>query len=157
MCACALCFASVCVLCPCLRAPFPSVCNIAAMIACSDIPDWCHFESLGTDYDPTHMPSADEYARMFAASPIAYLSRVQTPLLMMLGGADRRVPPSQATDYVKLLRARGVHTRTLLYPDGQHAIAESPAMEGDVWCSMVQWALKRADGADVSVLGEQTE
>ena len=129
--------------------------NIAASIATSDIPDWCHLEALGTDYDPTHMPSAEEYARMFAASPIAHISRVKTPLLMLLGGADKRVHPSQGTDYIKLLKARGVQTRTLLYPDGQHSISETPAMEGDVWCSMVQWALKRFDGAEFSVVGEQ--
>ena len=103
------------------------------------------------------MPSAEDYVSMFAASPIAHISKVQTPLLMLLGGADKRVPMSQASDYTKLLKARGVRTRTLLYPDGQHSIAETPAMEGDVWVNMVMWALKRFDGADLSVLGEQPD
>jgi len=103
------------------------------------------------------MPTAEEYAAMFSASPIAHIGRVRAPLLMLLGGADRRVPMSQANDYVKLLQARGVRTRTLFYAEGQHPIAESVGMEGDVWINMVQWALKRFDGEDFAVLGEQKE
>jgi acetyl esterase/lipase len=118
------------------------VTNIAHMLATSDIPDWCFFEAVGRDYNPLAMPTAEEYAHMFRCSPVAHVQAVQTPLLMLLGGADRRVPMSQALDYVKLLKSRGVRTRTLLYPEGQHSIAETAGMEGDVWVSMLMWALR---------------
>jgi len=129
------------------------VCNIAHMIATSDIPDWSYFEVFGEEYDPKSMPTAEQYHRMFMASPIAHIAKVRTPLLMLVGGADKRVPLSQANDYVKLLRSRGVRTRTLLYPDGQHPIADKVSMEGDVWANMVMWALQRFDGDDLSLLG----
>lgn len=111
------------------------------------------FEATGS-YDPLLMPTVADYERLFRASPIAHINKVDTPLMMLLGGADLRVPLSQAQDYVKLLKARGVRTRTLLYPDGQHPLSENPLMEGDVWCSMVMWLLKRWNGEDLSLLGE---
>lgn len=88
------------------------VCNIAAMASCTDIPDWCYFEA-GLPYSskPPSLPTAEHYAQMFNASPIRYLGQVQTPLLMLLGGADKRVPIPQAQDYAKLLKSRGVKTR----------------------------------------------
>jgi acylaminoacyl-peptidase len=126
------------------------VCNIAAMFSSSDIVDWCFFEATGENYDPKTPPTAEQYTRMFKASPIAHVGRVQTPLLMLLGAVDRRVPMAQAHDYVKLLKGRGVRTRTLLYEAGKHPLAESVAMEGDVWVNMTCWALRR-DGADMSL------
>jgi predicted esterase len=129
------------------------VCNIAAMISCSDIPDWCYFEGLGYPYNPKLPPNADEYKKLFQVSPIAHVhNAVNTPLLMLLGGSDKRVPPSQAHDYAKLLKGVGGTVRILYYPDGKHPLAETIAMEGDVWTNMALWALKRYDGTDFELL-----
>jgi len=128
---------------------------MAAMIASSDIPDWCAFEATGKPFSPTTMPTAADYARMFDSSPIAHINNVQTPLLMLLGGADRRVPMAQALDYVKLLKSRGVRTRTLFYAGGQHGLSEEASMEGDVWVAMIMWMLNRFDGEDVTLPADQ--
>jgi len=127
------------------------VCNIAAMFSSSDIVDWCFFEATGEPYDPKVPPTVEQYSRMFNASPIKHVGAVQTPLLMLLGAADRRVPMAQAHDYLKLLKGRGVRARALLYESGKHPLAESVGMEGDVWLSMVTWALQRKDAGDVSL------
>ena len=60
--------------------------------------------------------------------------------------------PAQALDYLRLVRAQGVRTRTLYYPDGKHPLGESISMEADVWVNMVMWALQRFDGVDFSLL-----
>jgi dipeptidyl aminopeptidase/acylaminoacyl peptidase len=86
------------------------VTNVAAMSALTDIPDWCYAES-GLPYSPQRVPTAAEYAHMLSVSPIVHAGAVQTPLLMLLGASDARVPIAQGIDYYKLLKARGVNTR----------------------------------------------
>jgi pimeloyl-ACP methyl ester carboxylesterase len=113
------------------------VCSLSSTAASSDIPDWAYLEGLGKDWDPAYVPSPDDYARMLAASPLAHVKQVRTPLLMLLGGADRRVPPAQALDYLRLVKAQGVRTRALFYQEGKHPLGETISMEADVWVNMV--------------------
>lgn len=48
---------------------------------------------------------------MFDMSPIAHIDKVKTPLLLLLGDCDRRVPMAQAVDYHKILVSRGIRSR----------------------------------------------
>lgn len=50
---------------------------------------------------------------------------------------------SQAVDYYKLLRARGVNTRLLMYPDAQHSLADKVSQELDIWINTALWLLSR--------------
>lgn len=86
------------------------VTNIAWNYGISDIPDWCAFES-GLEFNPSEPPSDEMMKTMYKMSPISYSSRIKTPLMIMLGEIDKRVPPAQGVDLFRLLKARGVETR----------------------------------------------
>ena len=119
------------------------VCNLAVTSALSDIPDWAYVES-GLPYQASRAPTADDYARMFAMSPIAHVAAVHTPLMLLLGTGDRRVPMQQAVDYYRLLRSRGsARVRCLVYGDAQHGLNDKVGQEGDVWVNTALWMLER--------------
>ena len=48
---------------------------------------------------------------MFERSPISHIDKVKTPILLLVGKVDRRVPPSQSYIYYKKLLARGVEAK----------------------------------------------
>ncbi|KAH8870492.1 Acylamino-acid-releasing enzyme [Schistosoma japonicum] len=78
------------------------VTHLVSLIDTSDIPDWCYTESGLTDWCEWplgHLPSSDELIRLSSQSPLTYLNKTwSVPLLMLLGGKDRRVPNSQLQD-----------------------------------------------------------
>lgn len=53
-------------------------------------------------------------------SPIHHLDRLSCPMLVLQGGQDRVVPPSQAEAIVAAVRARGLPVAYLLFPDEGH-------------------------------------
>ena len=124
------------------------VVNVAAMAALTDIPDWCWYE-VGLDYDVQAVPDPATYAHMLEASPMRHAGRVQTPLLLLLGSADRRVPMQQAIDYGRVLRGRGVTVGMLVYPEAQHGLNDKVSQESDVWVNTALWMFERY-GADDS-------
>lgn len=74
----------------------------------SDIPDWCQVETDGSavapDGAPQFPPSLEQQRSMHDASPIAHIDKVKTPVMMMLGAKDRRVPFVDGLAYAKALR-----------------------------------------------------
>jgi acylaminoacyl-peptidase len=117
------------------------VTNIPAMVGVTDIPDWCFVEALGEgsyDFATHRTPTAEELGRMHDASPIAHIDAMRTPTLVCLGLKDRRVPPSQGIEYYHLLRARGVPTKLLTFPEDSHAI-DRPASEAHHWVEIADW------------------
>ena len=124
------------------------VLNIPGEVVATDIPDWCYVESgAGVDLinNPApHIPTLAQSTAMFKASPIANVSRVKCPLLLMVGSADVRVPWAQSFEYYHLLRAQGVPVKLLAYPGMQHALNDFPREEGDVWINVVMWFTKFA-------------
>jgi len=57
-------------------------------------------------------------------SPMTYVDKVKTPLLITHGEQDRRVPIAQAEEYYRALQRRGVDTIFLRFPREGHGIAE---------------------------------
>lgn len=74
----------------------------------SDIPDWCQVETDGSsvalDGVPQFPPSLEQQRKMHDASPISHIDKVKTPVMMMLGSKDRRVPSVDGLSYAKALR-----------------------------------------------------
>ncbi|XP_009475122.1 PREDICTED: acylamino-acid-releasing enzyme-like [Nipponia nippon] len=67
-------------------------------------------------------------------------TQVRTPVLLCVGARDRRVSPTQALELYRVLRARGVPTRLLWYPEGGHALA-GVETEADVFGNCARWLL----------------
>ena len=45
------------------------------------------------------------------------IDNVKTPLLLMLGGKDRRVPWDQSFDYYHILKSKGIECKILKYDE----------------------------------------
>uniref|UniRef100_A0A667HRG8 Acylamino-acid-releasing enzyme n=1 Tax=Lynx canadensis TaxID=61383 RepID=A0A667HRG8_LYNCA len=113
------------------------VINIASMMGSTDIPDWCVVEA-GFPYSSDCLPDVSVWAEMLDKSPIKYTPQVKTPLLLMLGQEDRRVPFKQGMEYYRALKARNVPVRLLLYPKSTHALSEVE-VESDSFMNAVLW------------------
>ena len=109
--------------CAALRNP---VTDIGAMVASTDIPDWCFVETLGIDaYDDD--PSPETLAAMRAKSPVAHVGAVaerKRPVLMLIGAADRRVPPTNGLRYAAALRAAGGTCHVRVFPEDAHGLVK---------------------------------
>lgn len=57
---------------------------------------------------------------LMSRSPVAYVHQIRTPLLVIQGGNDPRVPKHESDQIVAQLRARGVEVRYDVYPDEGH-------------------------------------
>jgi dipeptidyl aminopeptidase/acylaminoacyl peptidase len=97
--------------------------NMESMYGTTDIPGY-----IGTFYDG--MPQLDgsltnkslEFYR--SRSAIQYASKVTTPLLMLHGGNDERVPIGQPMEYFRNLKDRGKTVELVFYPREGHGLGE---------------------------------
>lgn len=113
--------------------------DLADMAGASDAGHAVAVHELG-GYPWTH---ADHYADM---SPYTYIDRVQTPTLILHGQADLRCPVDQAKRWHAALRARGVTSRLVLYPDASHLfiVDGKPSYRIDASRRIVDWARRYA-------------
>lgn len=107
------------------------------MYSTTDIPDWCVVEA-GDTYIPALLPSPDLYRTLYSCSPLQYAERVCTPLLLRLGGDDRRVPPTQGKEYYHLLRSMEKEVECLWFEGNGHALDKVEA-ETIGWEKSLQW------------------
>ena len=70
------------------------------------------------DYDARWTDEDPEAFRKFSA--VAYAKNVTTPLLILHGEADQRVPTFQGIEYFQILAARGKIVRLVTYPGSPH-------------------------------------
>jgi len=72
-------------------------------------PEWDH---LGTPWD-----NPEGYERQ---NPVNYVSRWKTPMLVIHGAKDYRVPETQGLGTFNALQRRGIPSKLLLFPDENH-------------------------------------
>jgi dipeptidyl aminopeptidase/acylaminoacyl peptidase len=93
-----------------------------AAIEGAGITDWAPFlwtsDIAQFDYDARWTDENPEAFRKFSA--VAFANKVTTPLLILHGEADRRVPTFQGYEYFQLLAARGKTVRMVTYPGSPH-------------------------------------
>jgi dipeptidyl aminopeptidase/acylaminoacyl peptidase len=64
-------------------------------------------------------------------SPLTWADAVKTPMLVLHGLRDDRVPPSQSEIWVKALEKRGVPVEWVEYPDEDHSLTRSKTTVSD--------------------------
>ena len=107
--------------CAVLRNP---VTDIAAMVPLTDIPDWCFVETLGREAY-SDLPSTEALIAMREASPVRFVNEVakhDRPVLMLLGGVDLRVPPTNGLRYAAALREAGGRCEVRMFPEDSHGL-----------------------------------
>ncbi|TKS77300.1 Acylamino-acid-releasing enzyme [Collichthys lucidus] len=83
------------------------VINAATLLGTSDIVD-C---SMGFQYSYDQIPTAEALAAMLEKSPIIHAAQIKAPVLLMLGGRDKRVSPHQGLELYKALKSRALPVR----------------------------------------------
>lgn len=114
------------------------VTDIVSMHTISDIPDWSFVES-GIHYDDAKLASREDLEIMWTKSPINLVDKIQTPLLLMLGSKDQRVPYSQGLQLYHALKARSADVKAFVYEDG-HQLGKVE-VEADNYVNMGKWVM----------------
>lgn len=89
--------------------------NILRMYGTNDIPNYLASFFGG-------IPDRSTQALYVERSGIAYADRVQTPLLMLHGGNDERVPIGQPMEFYRALKDRGQQVELVFYPREGHGL-----------------------------------
>ncbi|MCI1224782.1 alpha/beta hydrolase family protein [Bifidobacterium sp.] len=84
------------------------------MFGTSDIGDWFNAKLCGT--------SAEDLARQ---SPMAYVSEVKTPTLVIHSENDHRCPISQGLQFYNRLKRQGTYANMLIFPGETHELTRS--------------------------------
>ena len=88
--------------------------------------------------------------RYIENSPLFYLDRVETPLLIVQGELDRAVPPSQAEEVFVGLRRLGKEVVYAKYAGEEHWEGTwSPANAEDYWTRVIDWFDKHLKSENV--------
>jgi dipeptidyl aminopeptidase/acylaminoacyl peptidase len=61
---------------------------------------------------------------LMARSPVTYADQIRTPLFIIQGANDPRVPKPESDQIVERLRARGMEVRYDVYPDEGHSFGK---------------------------------
>jgi dipeptidyl aminopeptidase/acylaminoacyl peptidase len=93
-----------------------------AAVEGAGITDWLSFVPTSDlsqiDYDArSHIADPQAFLQF---SPVMYADRVTTPLLILHGAADQRVPTFQGREYFVFLRELGKTARMVTYPGSPH-------------------------------------
>jgi dipeptidyl aminopeptidase/acylaminoacyl peptidase len=93
--------------------------------------------------------------RYIENSPLFYLDRVETPLLIVQGELDRAVPPSQAEEVFVGLRRLGKEVVYAKYAGEEHWEGTwSPANVEDYWTRVLDWFDKHLKAQNVAQKSE---
>ncbi|XP_062419699.1 S9 family peptidase [Pungitius pungitius] len=113
------------------------VINAATLLGTSDIVDW-RYTSVGFPYSYDQIPTAEALAAMLEKSPITHAAQIKAPVLLMLGGRDRRVSPHQGLELYKALKSRASPVRLLWFPDDGHSLSRVDT-QADCFLNTVLW------------------
>ncbi|XP_010795012.1 acylamino-acid-releasing enzyme, partial [Notothenia coriiceps] len=113
------------------------VINAATLLGTSDIVDW-RYSSVGLQYSYDQIPTAEALAAMLEKSPITHAAQIKAPVLLMLGGKDRRVSPHQGLELYKVLKSRASPVRLLWFPEDGHSLSRVDT-QADCFLNTVLW------------------
>jgi dipeptidyl aminopeptidase/acylaminoacyl peptidase len=101
-----------------------------AAVSQRDISDWTNwwYTADFTLFQPTWFEGApfDNVEEFRKYSPITYITKVQTPMLFILGEADYRTPPTGGgEDFFRALKYRRIDTVMVRFPGESHELSRS--------------------------------
>lgn len=96
--------------------------------------NWAELDLFGASKPPWE--DAGDYARN---SPLTYVDRVRTPLLMIHGSADVRGAQTQAEQFFYSLYTQGRTAMLLRYGGETHGLSQSPANIRDMLARTLAW------------------
>jgi dipeptidyl aminopeptidase/acylaminoacyl peptidase len=92
----------------------------------NQVNDWANSDS-GPDYDRMALLgdpfTAEGVAKLWRQSPLRFVSRVRTPVLMLQGEADLRCPAADNEQLFVALRQLGREVEYVLYPESWHTFS----------------------------------
>ena len=91
--------------------------NLESMYGTTDIPGY-----IGTFFSGIPTKKTLDFYR--ARSAIQFVDNVTTPLLILHGGNDQRVPVGQAMEFFRALKDRGKTVQLVFYPRAGHGLSE---------------------------------
>lgn len=107
-----------------------AVVDQTSMALTTEIPEFALFHMGGTPWD--------RHAEYELRSPLAYLPRVKTPVLVIHWEGDIRVPLGQGEELYTGLRVLGRQAEMVRYPGGFH-IVRTPSQAVDMTRRIVAW------------------
>ncbi|KAG7226972.1 hypothetical protein INR49_022290 [Caranx melampygus] len=113
------------------------VINAATLLGTSDIVDW-RYTSVGLPFSFDQVPSSEALATMLEKSPIKHAAQIKAPVLLMLGGRDRRVSPHQGLELYKALKSRASPVRLLWFSEDGHSLSRVDT-QVDCFLNTVLW------------------
>ncbi|XP_026126571.1 acylamino-acid-releasing enzyme [Carassius auratus] len=113
------------------------VINAATLLGTSDIVDW-RYSSVGIQYAFDQLPTSQSLISMLEKSPIIHAAQIRAPVLLMLGGRDRRVSPHQGLELYRALKSRKTPVRLLWYSDEGHSLSKVNT-QSDCFFNIVLW------------------
>jgi len=114
------------------------VSNLGSMYGSTDELFFAEWEFGGTPWD-----SPDLYATW---NPVAAAGAFQTPMLVVHGQNDMRVPLEQGLQMFTLLKRRGVEARLVVFPDETHFVGK-PANARFWYDELERWFRRHLEGA----------
>ncbi|KAK7135760.1 hypothetical protein R3I94_014437 [Phoxinus phoxinus] len=113
------------------------VINAATLLGTSDIIDW-RYSSVGLQYAFDQLPTSQSLTSMLEKSPIIHAAQIRAPVLLMLGGRDRRVSPHQGLELYRALKSRNTPVRLLWYSDEGHSLSKVNT-QSDCFLNIALW------------------
>ncbi|WP_245633607.1 S9 family peptidase [Amycolatopsis jejuensis] len=116
--------------------------RFAAAVPMSPVTDWysqsftSNIAAWGNrflDADP-EQPGTRAHTR----SPVLHASKARTPCLNITGALDKCTPPGQAEEFHRALRAHGVTSSLVIYPEEGHGVRAYPARI-DLLARILEW------------------
>ena len=87
----------------------------------------------GDERDPA------QRAKLLEISPLTHVDRITKPMMLVTGGNDPRVPPSEADQIIKAIRAKGGTAWHLLGQNEGHGFAKKENVDYNFWTSLMFW------------------
>ncbi len=89
------------------------------------------------EYGDERVP--EQRAKLLAISPLTDIAKIKVPLMVVTGGNDPRVPPSEADQVVKAVRGNGGTVWHMLAADEGHGYRKKANTDYNFWGVLAFW------------------